>query len=191
MVKITRKAGKAKALRKVVEDMRKYTVAAGWNEAAKYSDGTPVAGVAAVQEFGSPKTGTPPRPFMRQTAANKSGEWTELSKRLFKSLSAGQGVDAKTIYGILGAKVAGDIRKTITEISSPELSPVTLALRRLKSEGKQITGPLVFAVKRAVATGETGPGQLGYAGGVSKKPLVDDAIMLNTLGSEVKEKSSV
>jgi hypothetical protein len=37
-----------------------------------YPDGTPVALVAAVQEFGSPSNGIPPRPFMRPAVAERS-----------------------------------------------------------------------------------------------------------------------
>lgn len=33
----------------------------GWHSTAKYPDGTSVAGVAATQEYGNTKNGTPPR----------------------------------------------------------------------------------------------------------------------------------
>lgn len=187
MAKVKRSKSNTTAFRKAVADVRKYTASAGWNESAKYADGTPVAGVAAVQEFGSPKTGTPPRPIMRNTIEANKNEWKDLSKDLFRSVARGE-LDAKTVYGILGAKAAGDVRKTISTVSTPPLSPVTLALRRLKKEGRTVDGALVFAVMRAVAMGLTGPGDLGYGGGVSKKPLVDDGIMINTLSHEVKER---
>lgn len=187
MVKMRVKSSKVNRLRGVIAEIKKYSASAGWNESAKYADGTPVAGIAAVQEYGSPKMKIPPRSFMRTTAANKTNEWRDLSTSIFTAVAQGT-LDAKQAYGILGAKAAGDIKKTIAEISSPELSPVTLALRNLQDSGRQITGALVFAVKRAVALGLTGPGQLGYGGGASKKPLVDDGILINTLGHEVKER---
>ena len=43
----------------------------GWFENAKYSDGTPVAYIASIQEFGYPEGNIPPRLGMRFTAASR------------------------------------------------------------------------------------------------------------------------
>lgn len=184
MTRIKKKLSRVKDLKAAIATLKKTKMRAGWPESAKYSDGTPVAGVAAVQEFGSPTMGVPPRPFMRTTAEAQNKAWAMLSEQLLRE-ALNTGKDVRTVFDILGAKVAGDIKKTIAQMSSPELSQVTLALRKHKRSGAKITGALVGAVKQAVARGQTGPGQLGDSSGVSTKVLVYDAIMLNTLSHEV------
>ncbi len=52
-----------KRLQKALSAADKSDLQVGWFESAKYDDGTPVAGVAAIQEFGSAKNRIPPRPF--------------------------------------------------------------------------------------------------------------------------------
>ena len=48
----------------------------GWFEGAKYEDGTPVAYVAAIQEYGF--VNIPPRSFMRTTVQEKKEAWKKL-----------------------------------------------------------------------------------------------------------------
>ena len=51
------------------------TLRVGFLENAKYPDGTPVAMVAAIQDYGAPGAGIPPRPFFRNMIADKQREW--------------------------------------------------------------------------------------------------------------------
>lgn len=150
-------------------------------ESSKYEDGTPVAGVAAVQEFGSPKAGIPPRPFMRTTIDEKRGEIKSLFDRAAKAIYSGD-TDPVTALNVIGGVVAGQIKTTISNINEPALSPVTLHLRKLKKEGIKITGAIVNDAKRRAAKGE----DLDTSG-VSSKPLIEDAILINSMSHAVSK----
>ena len=50
-------------------------VRAGFLEGATYPDGTPVALVAAVHEFGAPAKNIPARPFFRAAIAQNKDKW--------------------------------------------------------------------------------------------------------------------
>ena len=52
-------------------------VQVGFLADARYPDGKPVAMIAAIQEYGAPSVGIPPRPFFRNMIAAKKGEWPD------------------------------------------------------------------------------------------------------------------
>ena len=160
------------------------TLEVGWFEGTSYKDGTPVAGVAAVQEFGSPSMGIPPNSFFRGTIAEKQEEWAKNFNLFYKQYFMGDRT-SEQVLNLVGAVVVGDVKTTISEINTP-LSPVTIALRRLKDDGKKITGSTVGAVASAIAAGKTGPGELGDQSYQNKKRLVDTGYMLATLTYNVK-----
>jgi hypothetical protein len=149
----------AKALAVAVKGLNGAQAKVGWFPSAKYEDGTPVALVAVVQEFGSPTKGIPPRPFMRTTAAEKKAEWSRDAHVLSKADVNGQLQPGAVLDG-LAQKAEGDVRQTISKVLSPPLSERTIqARKRRHSKGK-----------------------------ASSKPLVDTGIMLNTLTSQVGKK---
>lgn len=120
-----------------------------------------VASVAATQELGDPAKRIPPRPFMRPTIEAKKQEWLSLAANRTKKIIDGK----KTLIDVLdelGQKAAGDIRKTIKEVVSPPLSPITIAIRLIQKSNKKEIGKLT-------------------------KPLVDTGIMLVTLTNTVEE----
>ena len=176
---IRQSGGRLKELISILADLDGQKLEVGVFESSKYADGTPVAGVAAVQEFGSPKVGIPPRPFMRTTIEEKRGEIKSLFDRAAKAIISGD-TDPETALNVIGGVVAGQIKTTISDISEPALSPVTLHLRKLKKQGIKITGAMVTDAKRKVASGE----DLDISG-VSIKPLVEDAILLNSISHAV------
>ena len=53
-MKITQDNSGSKALEKLADQIKKSKLEVGFFESAKYPDGTPVAYVAAIQEFGNP-----------------------------------------------------------------------------------------------------------------------------------------
>lgn len=122
----------------------------GYFESAKYPDGTPVAYVASIQEFGWGPI--PPRSFMRTTVAEQSQEWTRQFGRAAAAIAKGK-IDPAAALEQLGALAAADVRKKITEISSPPLKEATVAARLRKRADKKTVGKLT-------------------------KPLVDTGIML-------------
>lgn len=161
MAKITKTGGiGVDELRKRIDELDKLSAFVGWLESAKYDDGTPVAGIAAVHEYGSPKMNIPPRPFMRTAKQDNFDSWRNIVKYGAKQILLGRS-SAKNVMEMLGLKIEGDIKLAIKSVSSPALKPATIeAKRRKKADGKKI--------------------------GNLTKPLVEEAIMLNTVTHEVK-----
>lgn len=163
-MRVTRKAGKIEALRQAVEGLDGTQGRVGWFPSAVYEGGQPVAGVAHVQEFGSPSRGIPPRLGMRATAREKSEEWKHTVERISRAAMQGA-VAPEKVMEALTLAAEGHMRETITKVTSPALKPATVAAR-----------------KRRLANGGAG------AQATIAKPLVDSGILLNTLTSEVDKK---
>jgi hypothetical protein len=108
---IARKLGSAAVLR------------VGFLEGATYPDGTSVPLVAAINEFGAPSRGQPPRPFFRQMIAADSPGWPEaVSENLIAT-----GYDAKQTLERVGAGIAGQLRESIEKFTDPPLAASTIA----------------------------------------------------------------
>lgn len=101
---------------------RPETVRIGFLENATYPDGTPVALVAAVNEYGAPSRGIPPRPFFRNMIADKSADWPEA---LGKTLQA-TGLDQTKALELMGQGVAAQLRDSIVATDSPPLAQSTI-----------------------------------------------------------------
>lgn len=133
----------------------------GWFEKSKYEDGTPVAYVAAIQEYGSPINNIPPRPTMRPTITAKQNEWRKIAETGAKRVLAGTATAGDVMEGI-GLAAAGDVRKAISVLTEPPLSERTIENRRRKRADKKTIGSLT-------------------------KPLIDTGIMLGTLTNTVED----
>jgi hypothetical protein len=144
---------------------------------ASYPDGKPVAMIAAIQEFGAPRAGIPPRPFFRNMIAKHQDEWP----KGFATQLRETNYDLKATFERAGAAIAGQLRQSIVDTSDPPLSPITLMIRKMKSEGKTITAASLGEAARRVAAGES-------TGGISSKPLVETGHLLNSVDYEVKLK---
>lgn len=170
----------AAAYKRLMIEAERLSVRVGWTEAARYEDGTPVAVAAANNEFGDPGRSIPPRPFMRPTISEKSASWAALGTRLFRAAVKGE-QSVSGVYDLLGAKVAGDIAKAIKRVTAPPLSRTTLMLRKMKKLGVvgKVTHSTVGEASAWAAGDDTD------ITGVSKKPLVDTGVMLNSLTHEV------
>jgi hypothetical protein len=107
------------------------TLRVGFLEDAKYPDGTSVAMVAAVNEFGQTRVhpNQPPRPFFRRMIAENSSKW---GPALAKMLAA-HNYDAAVCLDLLGAEIAGELQQSIADFTSPGLAPVTIARKALQS----------------------------------------------------------
>lgn len=161
-MKITRKPGKGEALRQAVQALDGASGKVGWLPSARYEGGQPVAGVAYVQEHGSPSRGIPPRPFFRTTAAEKQTEWAATTGRIAKAAAQGKLPPSGIMEAVCLAAEA-DVRDAIIKTTSPPLAEATIAAR-----------------KRRLANGGAG------AKASIAKPLVDTGHLLVTLTSEVK-----
>lgn len=103
----------------------------GYFETAKYADGTPVAYVAAIHEFGYPDGGIPMRATMRPTASEKGrpgGEWSQVAARGARAALNGQTTPAAALEA-LTLVAAGDVAKAISALTTPPLDPRTIAAK--------------------------------------------------------------
>ena len=101
------------------------TVQVGWFPDATYRDGTLVAMVAAIQEFGAPKRNIPPRPFFRSIIKAHQAEWPEA---IAANLAAND-FDAARTLGQVGEVIAGQLAESITAGSYTPLKPTTVAAK--------------------------------------------------------------
>lgn len=152
------------------------TLRVGFLEDATYPDGTLVAMVAAIQEFGAPAAGIPPRPFFRYMILNESPTWGEKLANLLDT----HGYDARKALALMGEGIAGQLRQSIIDTVAPPLSPITLMLRQMRADDPdlEVTGKTVGEAAARVAAGKE-------ATGVSTKPLVDTGVLLAAVDYEV------
>lgn len=108
----------------------------GFIDGATYPDGTPVAMVAATNEYGRPENNQPPRPFFRNAIAEHESEWTD---SIARGIRAGYPVDQ--VLEVVGAQIQGDVKESIAQLMTPPLAASTIAAR--KSKGNNSTKPLV------------------------------------------------
>ena len=173
------------ALSKALGDADNKSLQVGWLESAKYADGPPVAGIAAQNEFGNPKISIPPRPFIRPTIDNQSESWAGIAEQGAKAFLNGKATINQVLNGI-GLKASADIKNAIVSGSFVELSPITIALRKIRNDDEyKIGGALVGSVAGAIAAGQTGSGQLGDQSFGNKDPLRESGYMISTLTHEV------
>lgn len=155
---------------------QKKTLTVGFLEGATYPDGTSVPMVAAIQEFGAPKVGIPPRPFFRNAVSKHSGEWPkQIVQQLVKT-----NYDINLTLNRMGAVIKGEVQDSIRDLQTPPLSPVTLMIRQIVGPNGTATFADVLEARRRVAAGEV-------ASGVSTKPLVWTGNLLNSVDWKVSD----
>lgn len=97
-------------------------VRVGFLEGATYPDGKPVAMVAAIQNWGAPARGVPPRPFFSNMISDKQNEWPGAIANLLKA----NNFDARKTLGQAGKIIAGQLRESIIKTNAPVLKPATI-----------------------------------------------------------------
>jgi hypothetical protein len=97
-------------------------VSVGFLRDATYPDGTSVALVAAVNEFGAPSRGQPPRPFFRLMVANNSDTWPDA---VAKNMLATD-YDAHKTLDRVGQGIKGQLQQSIRDLTEPPLAPSTV-----------------------------------------------------------------
>lgn len=118
----------------------------GFLSTATYPDGKYVASVAAWQEFGTGR-GIPPRPFFRGMIKRNSALWpSEVG-----SLLTSHNYDATVTLSLMGERIAGQLRQSITELVSPPLAAAT-ARRKGFSKPLVDTGHMLNSVDYEVTT---------------------------------------
>ncbi|MPV99821.1 hypothetical protein [Bombella apis] len=98
----------------------------GFFRDATYPDGTSVATVAAVQEFGNDRV--PARSFMRTTVAERSRQWPGAAAAVLRAT----GCNARQAMETMGQVAAQEMQSKISEITEPPLAASTVKQREKK-----------------------------------------------------------
>jgi hypothetical protein len=121
--KVSGGKGVQRMLAKIGNQLRNpATLRVGFLENAKYPDGKPVAFIAAIQEFGAPRAGIPPRPFFRNMIHDKQAEWP----KAIKDLILANNYDMTAALDLAGAAIAGQLRQSIIDLWLPPLAESTI-----------------------------------------------------------------
>jgi hypothetical protein len=111
----------AAKLAKIVQNTEGHPqVSAGFLRDATYPDGTSVAMVASVQEFGDGKI--PPRPFFRHMVAQHKDSWPEAVAANLKATD----YDAHKTLDRMGQGIVGQLQQSIKDTNDPPLAPSTI-----------------------------------------------------------------
>lgn len=98
------------------------SVKVGFLSEATYPNGVPVALIGAIQNWGAPSRGIPPRPFFSNMIAKKSPEWGPAIGQLLVD----NGYDALRTLQLAGEDVAGQLRQSIIDTNEPPLAESTI-----------------------------------------------------------------
>lgn len=101
---------------------KKSVLRVGFLEGSTYPDGTSVPMVAAINEFGAPSRGQPPRPFFRRMIAAKSPEWPKAVATLMKTTN----YDVDKTLNLMGEGIQGQLVQSINDLVSPPLAESTI-----------------------------------------------------------------
>ena len=159
-MRITQDNSGSEALEKLADQIKKSKIEVGFFESAKYPDGTPVAYVAAIQEFGYPAGNIPSRPFFRN-AISKNDGWKPLATKAMSAVVEGR-IELNQALNQMGLKMAADVKDSITDGSYEALKQSTLDARQSRKRTQ----------------------------GVASKPLIDTGQMLQSVTYAVNGKMS-
>ena len=121
-VKVQQRGGKK--LQRLLREARKGGVSGvkvGFFSTARYEDGTPVAAVAAWNEFGTKNI--PERPFFRNALAESE---RSVGRILQAGLDTKKMVVDEQLAGRVGTHVQGRIQDSITSLKEPPNAPETV-----------------------------------------------------------------
>jgi hypothetical protein len=136
-----------------------HQVKVGFFESDKYADGTPVAYVAAIHEFGHPGGNIPSRPFFRTAIRENSKEWDAAAARGVIAATEGR-ISGPNLLEQIGMMIAGSIQESILDGSFEPLKQSTLDARQSRKRTQ----------------------------GVADKPLIDTATMMRAVKHVVEKK---
>lgn len=149
------RSGNSDAIKKMLKELDSKEIRVGFFETAKYPDGTPIAYVAAIQEFGYGPI--PPRPFMRPAELQNQNKWQRGVAAGVKAALNGA-ITIENALEQVGMVAAGDVRKAIRAVTAPPLAESTIRARQSRKKTKKSasakplvdTGQMLQAVTSAV-----------------------------------------
>ena len=165
--------GMAKRLKKAE------TVSAGFLEGATNNSGQSAAMIAAIQEYGAPAKGIPPRPFFRNMIKENKDQWGQMLSHFLQVSD----MDSANALRLMGEELAGEIKQSMTDITEPELSPVSLLLReRFGNNPQDVTFADVMQARYDIASGVE-----PTVSGTGAKPLIWTGGLQSAINYEVNE----
>ncbi|NDA60676.1 MAG: hypothetical protein EBX50_01415 [Chitinophagia bacterium] len=102
-----------------ISQIAKKRLSVGYFDGDKYPDGTQVAYVASIHEYGA--RNTPARPFFRPAIQNNQKKWESLFAKAIKN-----GASVNEAFDLVGNVAAGDVAEAIKNVSSPALNQKTI-----------------------------------------------------------------
>lgn len=154
----------------------KHAVRVGVPGGVAETDGTPVAMIAAVHEFGSPSQGIPERPFLRVAMQRNAKKYVRLNRINLAKMLRGQ-MTVEQALSQLGDMAKGDVQTEIWHGDFKPLDPKTIAARRrARSNGYN------KALQREVAKKQAA----GGAAGPIDRPLIDSGQLRQSITWEIE-----
>ncbi len=169
MGSVTIRRDNPNALNDLVKNLQPGVVRIGWFPSARYDDdkSTPVASIAAQNEYGNPSKNIPARPFIRPAIANNQTKWNDIGRRGLKAVLAKKSTVLAVLQGI-GQAGVDDIQHSISLVYSPALKQSTIDAR-LNRPGRVVpSGRFTKAQARSIT-----------------KPLIDTGHMQATVSYEI------
>ncbi len=168
---------------KVVKGLPKAWVTVGFHsDAEPYQRGqeTPIntAQLASVHEWGSSDGHTPMRSFFRPTLDRHKDEYGHLVDRAMW-LCVSKKFTAKQALGVIGEKVAGDVKAAIRAMRSP-LAASTIAAKLRRAQGTFKSYARKSGLKGDDAVRDAQRRAATYVG-EGANPLIDTGTMLNSV----------
>lgn len=120
------KLGGMKALKKRSQTLDHGGVKVGVPGSLSHQDGTSLAMIAAVHEFGNPEKGIPERSFLRGSILTNRKKYADASKKLSFRVLSGD-MQAAQAYGLLGQAASDDVKQFIREGDFVPNAPATVA----------------------------------------------------------------
>lgn len=137
-----------------------YLIQAGWFEQSKYSNGSPIGGIAAVQNYGAVINQSrgesswtiviPPTNFWEAAQEENKVKWRQKFQEAWQSVFLGN-TNPDTAMERIALVIEGDIARAIQAVDSPPLKESTIRKRKSRYKDKKTTGSLT---KRLIDTGE-------------------------------------
>lgn len=157
--------GRLKQYLAKVKDIKTVTEV-GFLKGETYPDGTSVAYVAYLNEFGQHN---PPRPFLKRTMERQFKRWTGLIHHVLKAGGFSR-ENVRTAYNQVGITAVADVQKTIKAWSPSDPRYNKPATIKAKARG---------TAKRVGGKNQVGNDPL--------RVLHDTGVMMNSIKYEVKE----
>lgn len=126
-------------------------VRVGFPQGKAEADGTPVAMIAAVHEFGSPEHGIPERSFLRAGTRANAPKYVRLNKVNLVRILRGQ-LTAEEALSQLGEMAKGDVQQTIRSGDFAPLKQATID-RKGSSQPLIDSGQMVQSVSYELGEG--------------------------------------